>query len=102
MRENTEHPTQKPEKLIARLVLASSKENDLILDPFGGSGTTAVVSKKLNRKFLLIEREKKYLAIARYRLDNISDEIQGYVKEGKYFLEKPAYIASLIKELKEE
>ena len=59
MPENTNHPTQKPEKLIAKLILASSNENDLVLDPFLGSGTTAVVAKKLGRRFIGIEREKE-------------------------------------------
>ena len=49
MPENTDHPTQKPEKLIAELILASSKEGDFVFDPFLGSGTTAVVAKKPRR-----------------------------------------------------
>ena len=80
MPENTNHPTQKPEKLIAKLILASSNKGDVILDPFLGSGTTAVTAKKLGRKFVGIEREKEYVALALKRLqmaeDNIS--IQGY------------------------
>jgi len=80
MPENTEHPTQKPEKLIAKLILASSKENDLVFDPFLGSGTTAVVAKKLNRKFCGIEQNKEYCCWALKRLE-MADEnknIQGY------------------------
>lgn len=80
MPENTEHPTQKPEKLIAKLILASSNKGDFILDPFGGSGTTAVVAKKLGRNYLLIEREIEYALLAIKRL-NLADEdkrIQGY------------------------
>lgn len=80
MPENTNHPTQKPEKLIAKLILASSKEGDIVFDPFLGSGTTAVVAKKLNRKYLGIEREKEYTAIALKRIemaDNNKD-IQGF------------------------
>ena len=69
MPENTEHPTQKPEKLIERLLLTSSKENDIVLDPFLGSGTTAVVSKKLNRKFIGIEKDIDYCLISQYRLE---------------------------------
>ena len=60
MKENTAHPTQKPEKLIAKLVLASSKEGDFVFDPFLGSGTTSVVSKKLNRRYCGIERNEQY------------------------------------------
>ena len=54
MPENTAHPTQKPEKLIAKLILASSNEKDTVLDIFAGSGTTGVVAKKLNRKYIMI------------------------------------------------
>jgi site-specific DNA-methyltransferase (adenine-specific) len=55
MSENTSHPTQKPEKLVAKLILASSRPSDLVLDPFLGSGTTAVVARKLGRRFVGIE-----------------------------------------------
>ncbi|MCX8519104.1 MAG: site-specific DNA-methyltransferase, partial [Methylophilaceae bacterium] len=68
MPENTEHPTQKPEKLIAKLVLASSKPSDVVLDPFLGSGTTSVVAKKLGRQFIGIEREQHYCLLAEKRL----------------------------------
>lgn len=68
MPENTEHPTQKPEKLLAKIILASTRENDLVLDPFAGSGTTAVVAKKLNRSFLALERDEKYCLLAEKRL----------------------------------
>ncbi|MBQ7633761.1 MAG: site-specific DNA-methyltransferase [Alphaproteobacteria bacterium] len=80
MPENTEHPTQKPEKLIAKLILASSNAGDMVFDPFVGSGTTAVVAKKLGRHFLGIERERKYVALALKRLDLATDNptIQGY------------------------
>jgi site-specific DNA-methyltransferase (adenine-specific) len=80
MPENTEHPTQKPEKLLAKLVLASSRENDMVLDPFLGSGTTAVVAKKLHRRFLGIEMDKHYSCIAakRLALSDQNTEIQGY------------------------
>lgn len=80
MPENTDHPTQKPEKLIAKLILASSKLNDLIFDPFLGSGTTSVVAKKLGRKFLGIELEEEYCCLAEKRLDlaDLDSGIQGY------------------------
>lgn len=80
MPENTAHPTQKPEKLIAKLVLASSKENDLILDPFLGSGTTSVVAKKLNRKYIGIELDPQFCAWSEYRLKKAEEDksIQGY------------------------
>ena len=80
MSENTAHPTQKPEKLIAKLVLASSKEGDLVLDPFGGSCTTAVVANKLNRKYVCIEQNPLYCAWAQKRLEDArsNPSIQGY------------------------
>ncbi|MBR1600844.1 MAG: site-specific DNA-methyltransferase [Alphaproteobacteria bacterium] len=80
MSENTEHPTQKPEKLIAKLILASSDEGDMVFDPFVGSGTTAVVANKLGRRYLGIERERKYVALAIKRLQNAENDknIQGY------------------------
>tara|TARA_Y100001970_G_scaffold291819_1_gene430487 strand:+ start:464 stop:1537 length:1074 start_codon:yes stop_codon:yes gene_type:complete len=71
------HSTQKPESLLHRIILASSNKNDFILDPFLGSGTTAVVSKKLGRIFCGIEREKTYFDAANKRLKNtkiIKDE----------------------------
>jgi len=68
MPENTDHPTQKPEKLLAKIILASTNENALILDPFLGSGTTAVTAKKLNRRFCGIERDEKYCLLAQKRL----------------------------------
>ena len=69
MAENTAHPTQKPEKLIAKLILASSNKNDLVLDIFAGSGTTGVVAKKLKRRFINIEQNPLYCAWGEYRLE---------------------------------
>jgi DNA modification methylase len=80
MPENTDHPTQKPEKLVAKLVLSSSNPGDLVLDPFLGSGTTSVVAKKLGRTFIGIEREEAYCCLAEKRLDLAEQDssIQGY------------------------
>ena len=80
MRENTDHPTQKPEKLIAKLILASSNRGDFVFDPFLGSGTTAVVAKKLDRRFLGIEIDHTYCcwALKRLRLADENASIQGY------------------------
>ena len=80
MPENTDHPTQKPEKLIAKLVLASSNEGDFVFDPFLGSGTTAVVAKKLNRRYCGIEQDNEYCcwAAKRIRLAENDSTIQGY------------------------
>lgn len=79
MPENTPHPTQKPEKLIAKLILASSDAGDVVLDPFLGSGTTSVTAKKLGRNYIGIEREKEYVALAEKRLEdaNTNKNIQG-------------------------
>jgi site-specific DNA-methyltransferase (adenine-specific) len=86
MPENTEHPTQKPEKLLAKIILASSNENDVVLDPFAGSGTTAVVAKKLNRHFIEIEIDEKYACLAEKRLTmaESNQDIQGY-KDGVFW-----------------
>lgn len=62
------HPTQKPEELLSRILLASSQPGDLVLDPFLGSGTTAVISKRLRRQVVGIERDPVYVAAARARL----------------------------------
>ena len=80
MSENTDHPTQKPEKLIAKLILASTDKGAYVLDPFLGSGTTAVVSKKLGRRFLGIEQNKEFCCWARKRLvaAEYNSSIQGY------------------------
>lgn len=80
MPENTDHPTQKSEKLYAKLILASSKEGDLVFDPFLGSGTAAVVAKKLNRRYLGIEINKEYCLYALKRLNQADTDktIQGY------------------------
>ena len=58
--KSTAHPTQKPEKLLAKLILASSNVGDIVFDPFLGSGTTSVTAKKLNRHFIGIEQNEQY------------------------------------------
>lgn len=80
MPENTDHPTQKPEKLYAKLILASTKPGDKIFDPFLGSGTTAVVAYKLNRNYVGIELNRDYCLWAAKRLMNATKNkvIQGY------------------------
>ena len=86
MSENTAHPTQKSEKLMAKLILASSNEGDIVFDPFAGSGSSLVVAKKLGRKFLGVERNSLYGIWAQKRLENASDnkKIQGFEK-GVFF-----------------
>lgn len=81
MPENTDHPTQKPEKLIAKLILASCPINGIVFDPFLGSGTTSVVAKKMNRKYVGVEMNEEYCIWTEKRLE-IADKdksIQGYV-----------------------
>lgn len=86
MKENTEHPTQKPEKLLAKLILASSRSKGLIFDPFAGSGSTAVAATKLGRAFATIEQNLTYCLWAAKRLEQAQENkrIQGY--EGGVFL----------------
>ena len=80
MPENTDHPTQKPEKLVAKIILASSHPGDVVFDPFLGSGTTSVVAKKLGRRYIGVELDEMYCCLAEKRLA-IADavaSIQGY------------------------
>lgn len=80
MAENTDHPTQKPEKLLARVILASSNPGGVVLDPFLGSGTTSVTARKLGRRYVGIERELEYCLLAEKRLAMAEEDgrIQGY------------------------
>jgi site-specific DNA-methyltransferase (adenine-specific) len=80
MPENTDHPTQKPEKLLAKIILASTHEGDIVLDSFSGSGTTSVVAKKLGRKYVGIEQDKTFCCLAEKRLAmaETNRNIQGY------------------------
>jgi site-specific DNA-methyltransferase (adenine-specific) len=83
MPENTPHPTQKSEKLLARLILASTHPGDWVLDPFLGSGTTSVVAKKLNRHYLGIDYNEDYCLLAEKRLAQAEQDktIQGYTNQ---------------------
>jgi len=80
MPENTDHPTQKPEKLLAKLILASTNRGDLVFDPFMGVGSSIVTAKKLDRKFLGVEIDTGYclLAAKRLGLTELDGTIQGY------------------------
>jgi site-specific DNA-methyltransferase (adenine-specific) len=86
MPENTDHPTQKPEKLLAKIILASSDEGDVVFDPFGGAGTTSVVAKKLNRRYVGIEIDETYCCLTEKRLEmaETDSSIQGY-SEGVFW-----------------
>ena len=90
MPENTAHPTQKPEKLTAKLILASSNPDDVIFDPFLGSGTTSVTAAKLNRRYVGIEQNPNYCIWAEKRLElaRQNKQIQGYT--GGVFWERNA------------
>ncbi|MGI9558513.1 MAG: DNA methyltransferase [Thermodesulfobacteriota bacterium] len=80
MPENTDHPTQKPEKLVAKILLASSKPGQIVFDPFLGSGTTSVVAKKLGRNYIGVEIDEFYSCLAEKRLEiaESNKTIQGY------------------------
>ena len=77
MGEKTPHPTQKPEELLRKVILASSSKGDVILDPFVGSGTTAVCAKQLGRRWIGIDQEETYLQWAVDRLKNVPEENGG-------------------------
>ncbi|MDO5696068.1 MAG: site-specific DNA-methyltransferase [Eubacteriales bacterium] len=80
MAENTAHPTQKPEKLLAKLILASSNPGDLVFDPFAGSGSTGVTAKKLGRDFIQVEQNEQYCLWGQIRLQRAETDrrIQGF------------------------
>ena len=83
LKENGEkvHPTQKPETLLYRIILATTRPGDIVLDPFFGTGTSGVVAKRLNRRWIGIEREEKYILEAQKRLDSTEP-----VDDGEDFL----------------
>jgi len=95
MPENTEHPTQKPEKLLAKIILASTNKGDVIFDPFIGSGTTAVVAKKLGRIYVGVEVDEYYCHLAEKRLElaEKNKRIQGY--EDGVFWERNTLLAQV-------
>jgi len=97
MPENTDHPTQKPEKLLAKLILASSLPGQLVFDPFLGSGTTSVVAKKLARAYVGVEFDETYCCLAQKRLDLAEKDstIQGYTQG--VFWERNALFGEKIK-----
>jgi DNA modification methylase len=67
------HSTQKPEELLKRVILSTTKQGDIVLDPFFGTGTTGAVVKKLKRNFIGIEKEKEYITLAKERIDKIKE-----------------------------
>ncbi len=97
MPENTAHPTQKPEKLLAKLILASSNKGDIVFDPFLGSGSTSVTAKKLGRHYVGIEQNEQYCVWCEKRLEMADSDssIQGYT-DG-VFWERNTHSAQKIK-----
>lgn len=102
MPENTPHPTQKPEKLLAKLILASSNEGDTVFDPFLGSGSTSVTAKKLGRHFVGIEQNKTYCALTEKRLAMADGDktIQGYA-DGVFWERNTGIIQKKYKKLQD-
>lgn len=90
MSENTDHPTQKPEKLLAKLILASTQPGAVVFDPFAGSGSTAAAAKKLGRNYVCIEQNERYCLWAAKRVKGADEDarIQGY--HNGVFLERNA------------
>lgn len=78
-KEQRHHPTQKPIKLIERLILASSNENDLVLDPFAGSGSAAISASRLKRNFITIEKDKEYYKTVTERIRDINDPLRNFI-----------------------
>ena len=102
MPENTPHPTQKPEKLLAKLILASSNEGDTVFDPFLGSGSTSVTAKKLGRHFVGIEQNETYCALTEKRLAMADGDksIQGYT-DGVFWERNTGIIQKKYKKLQD-
>ena len=77
------HSTQKPEKLLLNVILSSSRENDIVLDPFMGTGTTGAIAKLTNRNFIGIEREEKYIEAANRRIRDITTDTESFVYQNR-------------------
>ncbi|MCR5526708.1 MAG: site-specific DNA-methyltransferase [Lachnospiraceae bacterium] len=99
MPENTAHPTQKPEKLLAKLILASSNAGEMVFDPFAGSGSTAVTAKKLGRNYVGIEQNEQYCVWAEKRLEMAEKDksIQGYA-DGVFWERNTASLQKSVRE----
>jgi len=78
-RHVTSHPTEKPEKLLERIILLGTREGDTIFDPFMGSGTTGVVAKKLKRNFIGFEIDRKYFEMATKRIENTEPDSELFI-----------------------
>lgn len=82
-KEKTVHPTQKPEELVRKFVLASSNEGDWAIDPFRGSGTTYIVCERYNRRWLGCELDKEHCQLIKERLENPHDFSSERIKGGE-------------------
>ena len=82
-KELYEHPTIKPEHIIENLIINSSKEGEIVFDPFLGSGTTAAVAKRLNREYIGFEIEEKWFSIAQDRLKGLTKEDRNLKEKGQ-------------------
>ena len=93
------HSTQKPEKILENIILSSSKENDIVLDPFMGSGTTGAVSKRTGRNYIGIERESKYVKVAQERISKVKIEKNNPIYSNKLDIKPPRVsVEMLLKE----
>lgn len=96
MNEKTPHPTQKPEELVRKYILASSNENEIVFDPFCGSGTTPVCCKELKRRFLSCDTNREYLDWAIDRLEKVKERpIQMWIAEDKENIKRREGIRTL-------
>jgi site-specific DNA-methyltransferase (adenine-specific) len=85
---NGKHPTQKPEDLLKRIILASTNKGDLILDPFNGSGTTGIVANLFNRRYIGIEQEQEYLNLTKRRYKYLRENIKNKIEQKKELITK--------------
>ncbi len=92
------HPTQKPEALLHRVLVASSKPGDVVLDPFFGTGTTGAVAKRLGRRFIGIERDKGYIKVAKARIAQVNTAAAQYLEVKKSKKEEPRVPFGLVVE----
>jgi site-specific DNA-methyltransferase (adenine-specific) len=92
------HSTQKPEELLYRIIAISSKIDDVVLDPFGGTMTTGAVAKRMGRKFIMIERDSKYCSFGKARIDKEITQI-GNIEKGTYDIKpKRVTMSDMIKD----
>lgn len=96
-RHKTNHPTEKPETLMQRIILLGSNEGQLVLDPFMGSGTTGAVSKQLNRNFIGIEISKEYFDIASKRIHEEREQELNFKQDKNYEIQQTKLLEPVVK-----